>query len=55
MRPWLEDVFDAEGAADARCLARELSGIDHRVLTHLLLGVESVAAADARAVAEQAC
>ncbi len=55
VRPWLEDVFVAEGAAGARCLARELSGIDHRVLTHLLLGVESAAAADARAVAEQAC
>ena len=39
VRPWLEDVFVAEGAAEARCLARELSGVDHRVLTHLLLGV----------------
>jgi hypothetical protein len=30
-------------------------GIDHRVLTHLLLGVQSTAAADARTVAEAAC
>lgn len=56
VRPWLEDVLVAEGAGgDGRCLARELAGADHRVLTHLLLGVQSPAANEATAAAEAAC
>jgi len=55
VRPWLEDVFVTEGVADAQCLARELTDADHRVLTHLLLGVQSAAADEARAEAEARC
>ena len=38
-------------------MAGELDGVDHRVITHLLLGVHSAQAADAprRTAAEPAC
>ena len=46
VRPWLEEVLIAEGTDEdtARCMADELDGIDHRVITHLLLGVRSTEA-----------
>jgi pimeloyl-ACP methyl ester carboxylesterase len=57
VRPWLEDVLIAEGTDDdlAVCMAGELTTVDHRVVTHLLLGVQSGSAAAARAAAEAAC
>ena len=46
----MEEVLVAEGAGTsfAACHAGELAGEDHRVVTHVLLGVESDAA-DVRA------
>ncbi|MET0327126.1 MAG: alpha/beta fold hydrolase [Ilumatobacteraceae bacterium] len=57
VRPWLEEVFVAEGSPDeeAACLAGELAGSPHRVVTHLLLGVRSTEAVAARGTAEAAC
>ena len=53
----IEDVLVAEGTgtAVAACRAGELAGEEHRVVTHILLGVESDAATRARAQAAAAC
>ena len=47
----------AEGTGDsiAACRAGELSDDEHRVVTHILLGVESEAADTARRQAAAAC
>ena len=57
VRPWLADVLIAEGTEpdQARCMAGELTSVDHRIITHLLLGVHSTQADDARATAAAAC
>ena len=53
----IEDVLVAEGTgtAVAGCRAGELASEEHRVVTHILLGVESDAATRARAQAAAAC
>jgi hypothetical protein len=53
----IEDVLVAEGTGDtvAACRAGELSDDDHRVVTHILLGVESGAAETARRQAASSC
>jgi hypothetical protein len=57
VRPWLTDVLVAEGTAEdvAQCMAGELTSADHRVITHVLLGVHSTQATDARTAAAAAC
>ena len=53
----IEDVLvaEGEGTSIAFCRAGELSDDDHRVITHILLGVESDQADEAKATADAAC
>ncbi|MET0143830.1 MAG: alpha/beta hydrolase [Ilumatobacteraceae bacterium] len=57
VEPLLVEVFVAEGASDrvATCMGRRLAGADHRIITHLLLGVRSVDVDAARAAATRSC
>ncbi len=57
VRPLLEEALRAEGldVERATCLAGELDRADHRVITHVLLGVTSPRATAARLRAEEAC
>jgi pimeloyl-ACP methyl ester carboxylesterase len=57
VRPLLEEKLLAEGidGEQASCLAGELDRADHRVITHVLLGVTSSRATAARLRAESSC
>ena len=55
--PWITEVLVAEGvtADAAECASTALAGADHRIVTHLLLGVRSAAAVADRERVLEAC
>ena len=55
VEPWIEDVLDESGIDAAACRAAELATSGDRIVSHLVLGVESPAAVAANDKAGVAC